>query len=86
MRCEIYPSHQCELIPKGDVVAIEANHILGLPLTISTRGVEPMTSKEMISDEVLVLAKSRFKKGSRKPEDLMIKSHKGWDVFQEHSL
>ena len=61
---------------KGDAVTTKENHVLGLPLTISTRKVEPITSKATVSDEALVLAKSRSEEGSREPEDLMLKSHK----------
>ena len=71
---------------KGDAAVIEANQVLSIPLTVSTRRVEPITSKETVSDEVLVLAKFRSEKGSRKPKDLTIKSHQEWDVLQEHSL
>ena len=48
-------------------VKIEANHVLGLPLIVSTRRVEPKTSKVMVSKEVSVLAKSRSKEISQKP-------------------
>ena len=49
---------------KGDATAIEANHVLGLPLTVSTRKVETIISKPTVLDEVYVLAKSRFEEGS----------------------
>ena len=52
---------------KGDAATIEANHILGLPLTISTRKVEPITFKAMVPDEASVLAKSRKKKEAKNP-------------------
>ena len=38
---------------------IKANQVLGSPLTISTRIVDPTTSKAMVSEEDLVLAKSQ---------------------------
>ena len=53
-----------KLNTKGDVVATKENHILGLSLTISTLRMEPITSKEMVSDEASVLAKSRSEWGS----------------------
>ena len=46
----------------------EANQVLGSPLTISTRKVEPTISKAMVSKEVSVLAKSFFLKRERKPD------------------
>ena len=49
----------------GEAVVTEANHVIGLPLTISTRRVEQKTSKETISDEVPVIAKPRFEEGSQ---------------------
>ena len=75
MGCEIYTSRRCKPIPKGDASATEANRVLGLPLIVSTRRVEPVTSKATVFDEALVLAKSRFDEGSRGPEDLTLKSH-----------
>ena len=56
--------------PKSDATAIEENQDLGLPLIVSTGRVEPIPSKET------VLANSRSEEGSRKPKDLMVKSHK----------
>ena len=47
---------------------------------------EPITSKDTVSNEALVLTKSRFEEGSQKLEDLTLKSHKEWDFLQEHSL
>ena len=38
----------------------KASHFLSLTPTISTRRVELITSKSMVSDEVLVLTKSGF--------------------------
>ena len=64
MGCEIYTSRRYKPISKGDAAATEANHILGLPLTVSTRRVELITSKAMISNEAPVLAKSRSEEGS----------------------
>ena len=61
---------------KGDLAAIEVNHVLGLPLTISTQRGEPITSKATISDEASMVAKSRFEEGTREPKDLTLKSHK----------
>ena len=49
--CEIYTSRQCKSIPKGNAVTTEANHVLGLPLIVSTRRVKPITSKATISDK-----------------------------------
>ena len=40
-------------------VKTKVNHVLGLPLTISTRRVEPTNSKATVLEEVSVLAKSR---------------------------
>ena len=72
---------------KGDVATIKANHVLGLPLTISTRRVESITSKPMVPNEALVLAKSRLEEGSKNPEDLTLKSHEEWAVLlQEYPL
>ena len=53
---------------KGDAAVTKVNHVLGLPLTVSTRRAEPITSKAKVSDEVLVLAKPRSEEGIRKPE------------------
>ena len=36
MGCEIYTSHRCLPITKGNAIATEANHVLGLPLIVST--------------------------------------------------
>ena len=71
---------------KGDATMNEANQVLSFRLTISTQRVEPTTSKETVSDEVLVLAKFRSEKESQKQEDLTLKSHQEWDDLQEHSL
>ena len=49
---------------------IEANQVLGLPLTISTQKVELIIYKVMVSKEVLVLTKSRFEEGSQNPISL----------------
>ena len=43
----------------------EANQVLGFPLIVSIRKVESTTSKVMVSEEVLVLAKSRFEEGAK---------------------
>ena len=43
----------------------EANQVLGLPLTVSTRRVEPTTSKATVSEEVSVLAKYRSEEGAK---------------------
>ena len=43
----------------------EANQVLGLALTVSTRKVDLITSKAMVSEKVLVLAKSRSEKGAK---------------------
>ena len=44
------------LVSKIDLLVgvskIKTNQVLGLPLTISTRRVEPVTSKEMVSEKV----------------------------------
>ena len=62
--CEIYTSCRCKTIPKGDAAAIEANHVLGLPLTVFTRRVKSITSKATVLDEAPVLAKSISEEGS----------------------
>ena len=54
----------------------EANQVLGFPLTVSIRKMEPITSKATVLDEALVLANSKSEEGSQKPEDLTLKSHK----------
>ena len=69
------PCFQNKTISNGDVVAMEANQVLSSPLTVSTQRVEPITSKDTVLDEVLVLAKSKSEYGSRKPENLTLKSH-----------
>ena len=51
--CEIYTSRQCKSISKGNAVTTEANHVLGLPLIVSTRRVKPITSKATISNKAL---------------------------------
>ena len=71
-----FTSHRCKPIPKGDATVTEANQVIGLPLIVSTRRVELITSMATVSDEALVLAKSRSKEGRRKPDDLTLKSHK----------
>ena len=43
----------------------EVNQALGLPLTVSTQRVEPITSKATVSEEVLVLAKSQSEEGAK---------------------
>ena len=64
---------------------IEANHVLGLPLTVSTRRVESITSKAMVSDESSIIYKSRSEEVNQKLEDLTLKSHEEWVVLlQEH--
>ena len=52
------------------VAKAEANQVLGSPLTVFPRRVEPKTYKAMVSKEVLVLAKSRFE------EEAKTRSHK----------
>ena len=47
------------------VAKTNANQVLGLPLTVSIRRVEPKTSKATFLEEVPVLAKSRSKEGSK---------------------
>ena len=76
MGCKIYTSRCCKSISKGDAVVTETNYILGLPLTVSTQRLEPITPRVIVSDEALVLAKSRSEEGSREAEDLTLKSHK----------
>ena len=61
---DIYTSSWCKPIPKGDVATNEANHVPGLPLIVSTRRVELITSKATVLDEASVLAKSRSEEGS----------------------
>ena len=73
--CKIYTSCQYKTVPKGDAATTETNQVLGSPLTVSTRKVEPITSKDTVYDEVSVLAKSRSEEGSQKPYDLTLKSH-----------
>ena len=58
---------------------IKANQVLGSPLTISTRRVDPTTSKAMVSEEVLVLAKSQSEEGSQNLISLI-------GVLEEHPL
>ena len=43
----------------------EVNQVLGFPLTVSIRIVEPTTSKAMFSEEVSMLAKSRSEDGAK---------------------
>ena len=74
-----------KLNPKGDRAAIEANHVLGLPLTVSTWRVKLITSEATVSDEALMLAKSRSEEGSQKLEDLTLKSHHEW-LFLKNAL
>ena len=50
--------------PMVGAVKSEVNQVLGLPLIISTRRVEATTSKATISEEVLMLSKSRSEEGS----------------------
>ena len=54
-------------IPKGNAATTGANHVLSLLLTISTRRVEQITSKATVSDEALVLIKSRFEREAKNP-------------------
>ena len=54
----LVPHVGVKLIPKGDEAVIEANHVFSFSLTISTRRVELINSKEKVSDEALVIAKS----------------------------
>ena len=49
---------------KDNEVGTKANHVLGLPLIVSTKRVVPITSKATVSDEVLVIAKPRSEEGS----------------------
>ena len=75
------------MIPNSDVVATEATHVIGLSITVSKRRVQLVTSKATVSDEASVVAKSKSKEGSKKPEDLTFKSHEEWVVLlQEHPL
>ena len=83
MWCDIYNSGRCKPISKGDAAATKANLVLGLPLTVSTRRVELITTKAMVSNEAPMLAKSRFEEGNREPEDLTLKSQ---TVLEEQSL
>ena len=63
-----------------EATKIEANQVLGSPLIVSTRRVEPITSEVMVSEEVSMLAKSRSEEGSQNPI-----SPRG-AVLEEHSL
>ena len=83
MWCEIYNLGQCKPISKGDATAAKANHVLGLPLTVSTQRVELITTKAMVSNEAPMLAKSIFEEGNPELEDLTLKSH---TVLEEQSL
>ena len=47
------------------VAKTETNQVLGSPLTVSTRRVEPITSKAKVSEEISVLAKSRSEEGAK---------------------
>ena len=47
------------------VAKTEVNQVLGSPLTVSTRKLELTTSKATVSEEVPVLAKSRFEEGAK---------------------
>ena len=80
------PHVSIKIVLKGYKAATKANHVLGLPIIVSTRRVEAIASKAMVSDEVPVLAKSRSEEGSQKPMDLTLKSLQEWIVLQEHSL
>ena len=51
--------------PMVRVANTEENQVLGSPLIVSTRRMEPTTSKVMVSEEVLMLAKSQSEKGSQ---------------------
>ena len=46
-------------------VKTEVNQVLGSPLTVSTRRVEPTTSKATVSEKVSMLVKSRSKEGAK---------------------
>ena len=50
--------------PMARAAKTEVNQVVDSPLTVSTRRVEPITSKTMVSDEVPVLAKFRFEEGN----------------------
>ena len=65
--------------PMVGAAKTEVNQVLCSPLIVSTRRVEPITSKAMISNEDSVLANSRSKEGSQNHI-----SPRGV-VFQEHS-
>ena len=56
-------------VSKTDLLAgaikIKENQVLGSPLTVSTRRVEPTTSKATVFEEVPMLAKSRFEEGAK---------------------
>ena len=47
------------------VAKTNVNQVLGLPLTVSIRRVEPKTSKATVLEEVSVLAKSRSEEGAK---------------------
>ena len=56
----------------------DENQVLGLPLTVSTRTVEPITSKSTVSKKVPVLANSRSEKGSQNsisPRGVVLEEH-----------
>ena len=56
-------------IPKSELVVgvalTEVNQVLGSPLTVSTRRVEPTTSKATVSKRVTMLTKSRSEEGAK---------------------
>ena len=58
------PCFQNKNVLNGNAVAIEANQVLGSPLTVSTQRIEPITVKDKVLDEDLVLSKSKSKYGS----------------------
>ena len=65
----------------------EANHVLGLPLTVSTRRVKWITFKATVSDKASMISKSKSEEVNQKLEDLTLKSHEEWVVLlQEHPL
>ena len=66
--------------PMARATKTKVNQVLGSPLQESTRRVEPITSKAMVSKEVSVLAKSQSEEGSQNPI-----SPRGV-VLEEHSL
>ena len=64
--------------PMVSVANNEENQVLGSPLIVSTRRMELTTSKVMVSEEVLMLAKSQSEKGSQNrisPRGVVLEEH-----------